>query len=289
MEQECMVSPQDLRLLLAAADGDAALLYLWLHGNTNLPCPLTSERKKAAEGVLARLGLMNDAHKAPLRKEEHPTYSEESLSAGLKTKEFHALTGEAQRLLGRILSTEELKCLLSIYDYLRLPQEVVSLLITYCIQRAKSRGGRMPGLRTIEKEAYLWVDLGIDNVTAAVQYMQRMMLKQSRMGAIARLLQITDRRLTPAEEQYVSQWVDWNFSDEVIALAYEKTCLNTGSLKWAYLNSILKSWQEKGLMTLAAIRAGDGSKADKSAVKAKTPGNMERDALRKLMQQKEGL
>lgn len=288
MEQNLQISPNHIHLLLAAADGDAALLYLWLMGDSSLPCPLSPARKKDAEGVLARLGLLNDNSRAPLRKEERPVYSEESLTAGLGKKEFSVLVGEAQRILGRILSTEELKSLLAIYDYLRLPQEVVSLLITYCVQRARNRGARMPSLRTIEKEAYVWADLGIDNVSAAIQYMQSMIMKQSRSGAIARLLQITDRRLTSSEEQYVAQWIDWNFPDDVIALAYEKTCLNTGSLKWAYMNSILKSWQEKGLKTLAAIREGDGVKTQKPAAKGKAPGSMERDALRKLMEKKEG-
>lgn len=288
MEQELHISNDNLRLILAAADGDAALLYLWLHGDTSLPCPLSAQRKKAAEGVLARLGLLEAEKKTILRKEERPVYSEETLSASLREKEFAALLGETQRLYGRVLSTEELKSLLAIYDYLRLPQEVVSVLITYCFQRARIRGNRTPGMRIIEKEAYVWADLGIDDASSAIQYMQQMMLKQSRQGAITRLLQITDRKLTPAEEQYIGQWVDWGFPDNVIALAYEKTCLNTGGLKWAYMNSILKSWQEKGLKTLAAIREGDGAKPQKAAAKAKAPGSMEQEALRKLMEKKEG-
>ena len=49
------------------------------------------------------------------------------------------------------------------------------------------------------------------------------------------------------------------FTDEVIKLAYEKTCLNTGGLKWAYMNSILKSWNEKNLRTPQDIATGDSA------------------------------
>ena len=59
------------------------------------------------------------------------------------------LVGEAQRRLGRVLSTEELKILLSLHDYLGLPTEVIGILITYCIQRSRARGlVRAPSLRT---------------------------------------------------------------------------------------------------------------------------------------------
>ena len=281
------LSTDALRLLFAAGSGDAALLYLWQTANDEtLPCPLTDERRQAALEVLTRLGLA-PAEEKPLHRQEKPAYSEDSLTGSLQKKDFSALVGEAQRLLGRVLSTEELKCLLSIHDYLRLPQEVTGLLISYCVQRARYRGVRAPGMRTIEKEAYHWADLGIDNVEAAVQYMQGALMRQSRRGGIARLLQITARRLTSAEEEFIDQWIAWGFPDDAIRLAYEKTCLNTGGLKWQYLHSILKSWNEKGLHTVQEIKNGDGAKPAATAKKRQVT-DLERDAVRRLMERKEG-
>ena len=60
---------------------------------------------------------------------------------------FSKLVGEAQRRLGRTLSTEELKTLLSFTDYLRLPPEVVGILLTYCIERNRRKGIRLPSIR----------------------------------------------------------------------------------------------------------------------------------------------
>lgn len=56
-------------------------------------------------------------------------------------------------------------------------------------------------------------------------------------------------------------WLSWGFGEKEIQLAYEKTCMNTGGLKWPYLNSILKSWHEQGFTTLAQIDAGDRQQA----------------------------
>ena len=45
--------------------------------------------------------------------------------------------------------------------------------------------------------------------------------------------------------------------EEVIAMAYERTCLNTGGLNWPYMNKILQRWHEAGLHTAEQIRSGD--------------------------------
>jgi len=47
------------------------------------------------------------------------------------------------------------------------------------------------------------------------------------------------------------------FEDEVINMAYERTCLNTGGLNWAYMNKILQRWHEAGLHTAEAVNTGD--------------------------------
>ena len=72
-----------------------------------------------------------------------------------------------------------------------------------------------------------------------------------------RLLQIRGRSLTAAEERYAAAWLDMGFDDEAIQMAYERTCLNTGGLSWAYMNKILLRWHQAGLHTAAQIRSGD--------------------------------
>lgn len=286
MENGIYLAPEKVNLLLMAGDGDAALVYLWLAGGRTLPCPLSGQRLESAKQTLQRLGLCILREKPPVQ-DSRPTYDEATVAKHLQKKDFTALTGEVQRILGRILSTEELKCLLSIHQYLRMPADVISILVSYCVQRNRQRGVRAPSLRNIEREAYRWSDEGIDHVEAAVAFVRAQLARQSRHGHIAATLQLGERRLTQGEENYVNQWVDWGFPDEVIRMAYEKTCLNTGGLKWPYLHSILKSWHEKGLHTAAEIRAGDGS-GKKPAPQKRAISDFERDAVRKLMEEQEG-
>ena len=163
-----------------------------------------------------------------------------------------------QRLLGRTLNTEELKILLGFVRYLGLPCEVISVLVTYCRDRARMKGKfRNPSLRTIEKEAYHWAEEGIDTMEEAAAYIHRWNQRHSRLARLLELLQIRGRSLTPAEERYADNWLEMGFEDEVIRMAYEKTCVNTGGLSWPYMNKILTSWKNAGLLTAQQVKNGD--------------------------------
>ena len=77
------------------------------------------------------------------------------------------------------------------------------------------------------------------------------------MSRLMGLLQIRGRNLTPAEERYAQNWLDMGFADDAISMAYERTCLNTGALNWAYMNKILQRWHEQGFHTAGDVQAGD--------------------------------
>lgn len=293
----------EIHKLLAAASGDAALLYLHLAAGE--PLSAAQERLRMTEGrfelacaTLRQLGLWKEETVRHLEPAEAPVYTEEDLAREYAASpEFPAMVGDAQRRLGRVLSTDELKILLSMYRYLGLAPEVISILINYCIQRGKSRGNlRPPSIRSIEKEAYKWADAGIDTMEEAGAYVQLQLQLQTRVGQIRQILGIADQKLTPGEEKMVLSWIDWGFDGDVIEKAFEKTHLNTGGLKWPYLHSILKSWHEQGFTTLRQIEAGDRQPAAPSG--RKKPGynvqhhgdalsELERAAIEKMMREEE--
>lgn len=290
-QQDILIPEQDWRRLLAAASGDAALLYLFLRSggaadHAEQALRLTRTRLDCAEASLRQMGLWPEPSKV-LRPSEPPAYTEADLIRAREETEFPRLLGEAQRRLGRVLSTEETKVLLSIYDYLGLPAEVISILLSYCIQKAHARGSlRNPSMRSIEREAYHWADLGIDTMEEAAAHMQLQLERHGQVGQVRKLLQLGERKLTPGEEKLVLQWLQWGFGPDEIAKAYEKTCMNTGGLKWPYLNSILKSWHTQGLHTVAAIEAGDrapGAPSQKTA-QSGAPSQLARDAVARMMQ-----
>ena len=97
------------------------------------------------------------------------------------------------------------------------------------------------------------------------------------------VLQIHGRNLTAPEERYAQSWLDMEMEDELISMAYERTCLNTGGLNWAYMNKILQRWHEQGLRTAEEVRSGDR----KGGQSKSGPRQLDADevaAIRKMME-----
>ena len=258
------IPASDLRRLLAGAGADAALLYLYIKSG-NLPeqaekeLQMTSARYSCASATLRQMGLWPEERRSPILSGERPNYTEKDVLDALDADtSFRSLYGEVQRLLGRNLNTEELKIILGFVRYLGLTGEVISVLVSYCRDRARQKGSyRNPSLRSIEKEAYHWAEQGIDSLEEAAAYIHSQNMRNSRISHLMGLLQIRGRNLTAAEERFAQSWLDMGFGDEVIAMAYERTCVNTGGLNWPYMNKILVSWHKAGLKTVEAIRSGD--------------------------------
>jgi hypothetical protein len=266
------IDAANVNRLLSAGSGDAALLYLYLQaGNDRLEAAaelrMSEGRVSCAEATLRQMGLLAAESRDVGFGGEKPVYTEADVLGSMNNDpSFRSLYGEVQRRLGRTLTTEELKILLTFVRYLGLPADVICVLVSYCQERSVRRSGRNPSLRTIEKEAYEWAERGIDSMEAAGAFIQAKNVYHSRLGKLMRLLQIKGRNLTAAEEKYAAQWLDWGISEELIAMAYEKTCLNTGGLSWAYMHKILARWNELGLRTAAEVRSGD-RKNTKSATR----------------------
>ena len=279
----------EVRKLLGAASADGALLYIYLKSGNPLSgaaqaLNMQPSRINCAMATLRQLGLWQEEKQQRILAGERPVYSERDvLEADSSDNEFKALRGEVERLMGRNLNTEELKILLGFIRYLGLPGDVISVLICYCKDRARQRGSlRNPSLRTIEKEAYAWAERGIDNLEEAAAFIQAQNVRNSRLSRLQNQLQIRGRHLTAAEERYAQGWLEMGFEDEVIAMAYERTCLNTGGLNWAYMNKILQRWHEAGLHTAEAVRTGDRKPGAAKGANGEL-GQAERAAIQRIL------
>lgn len=258
--------------LIAAHDGDVALLFIWLcrcgafdaERCARELCMTLSEVSSAYE-KLCRMELFENQApaapaKIPLPAEELPQYTAEDIVKRSDADPgFKAVLNEAQHKLGRVLSTSDIKTLFGIYDFLALPPDVIFMLLTYCVDTfaAKYGSGRLPSMRSIEKEAYSWANKEILTLEQAEEYIKNAAERRSKLGEIKAALGINNRQLTPTETKYINSWLDMGFDCDCLALAYDRTVTNTGALKWGYMNKIVTSWHEKGLHSIADIAQND--------------------------------
>ena len=282
------IAQADLRKLLSAASGDAALLYIFLKGGNEPETAseklnISQSRISCALATLRQLGLYGQEKKL-VPTGQRPNYSEKDVLTAMDTdRDFRALYGEIQRQLGRPINTEEMKIILGFVRYLGLAPDVVCVLVSYCRDRARQRGSsRNPSLRTIEKEAYFWAEQGIDTMEEAAAFIHKQNARSSQVGQLMKVLQIHNRKLTAAEERYASSWLEMGFSMDAFELAYERTCLNTGNMAWPYMNTILTRWHEAGLHTAEQVKNQDKKPVPKGA--SGQLGQAERDAIQKILQ-----
>ena len=288
--EDIKIEKSELHRLLSAANADAALLFLYLKSGNDpdkagQSLLLSQSRLACADATLRQLGLWQPEEKKFIPG-ERPAYSEQDVIAAMDTdRDFKSLYGEIQQRLGKTLNTEELKIILGFVRYLNLPPDVVSVLVCYCKERSRQKGSlRNPSLRTIEKEAYAWAERGIETMEQAAAYIQSQNARASRMGRLLELLQIRGRNLTPGEEKLANAWLEMGFDEQVLMLAYERTCLNTGNFNWRYMNTILTRWQEAGLRTVEQIKSGDKKPAAPKGASG-TLGEAELAAIQKALQE----
>jgi DnaD/phage-associated family protein len=281
------IAGQTIDKLVRAGDGDAALLYLYIlktHEQKALSeseIAIALDKSKgwvaSAMAVLSRLRLINldditgtKTSNTPLSLPEEPRqYTEDEVKREiLSGSDFSIVIDETQRRLGKILTPDEMLRLYGIYENLRLPPEVILLLITHCIHESRITGdGRAPSVRYIEKAAFTWERLGIFTLEKAEEYLKALEERKSVRGKMKRVLWIRDNELSETQKRYVDNWIDMGMEPEAIAIAYDKTVTYAGSLKWPYIDKIVTNWHSRGLCTAQQVQ--DSENAQKNNVQGR--------------------
>ena len=73
------------------------------------------------------------------------------------------------------------------------------------------------------------------------------------------------------------------FGEEAVAIAYDRTVTSTGSLKWPYMNTILKNWHEKGLHSAQEIEEKDTRRPRAASAKSGGGKPIKIDELRDII------
>ena len=300
LPQTLTLNREPVERLLDAADAECALLYLYVAAvggrldvaAASVALKRTQADVRAAADRLQEMGLLVEEKKPRklLSADELPVPDPASISRVVRQDDFQALVNETQTLLGKVLSTEELKILVNLYDYLALPPDVIMLLVHYCYERSGRRNGvpLRPSFKTIERRAFQWFDEQITTYEAAERWIADTDRRNSQVSETMRQLGIHDRQPSRTERSYIEAWLAMGFDPEAIAEAADRTIVKTGGLKWNYINAVIQSWHEKGLHTLPDIRQGD-RRGKKAAVPDARETELNRQNLEDMRRLREAL
>nr|MBQ5811568.1 DnaD domain protein [Clostridia bacterium] len=168
--------------------------------------------------------------------------TDEVSALGESDRKYRSFIDIAQQSAGWIFNTSELSIVASLYSNLKLSPEYILSLIGYFICKKEQN------LRYLEKCAYSFVDEGITTPDALEEKLRMLEVFEGREGKVRSLFGLGTRTLSAKEKGFIAKWFDeYGVSDELVALAYEKTVDATGKASIPYANSILAAWHEKGI------------------------------------------
>ena len=169
--------------LLQAADGDAALLYLYLMRRTDAvtaeqimqSLSMSALRLQAAQSRLEGMGLLqSQSLPVPEPARQPAEYTAAELGEMLRDGEFRMLVEETERCLGKKLTTLDIKRLANLRHEVGLPADVIFLLVRHCVEEQERRfgEGRRPTVSAVEKEGYYWARRGLFDQESAARYLR---------------------------------------------------------------------------------------------------------------------
>jgi len=163
--------------------------------------------------------------------------------------ELRFLIDSLQETLGRPVTSSDVKTISYIFEYYRLPADVILMAVQYSVDLGKN------SIKYIEKVCIEWFQNGITTYSEVEQYLLQNKMRRSREAKVKELFGIGDRKLIPPEEKCIRSWFEeLEYDLEMIGLAYELTVKNTGKVAFAYTNRILQNWHEKGYRTADDVR-----------------------------------
>lgn len=237
----------------ALSNGDIANALHMLEGDVAKAWEYWIEQKlvcRHEDGALEFLTVQKPAPPTPKRTmlalERQPEYSPHELSLYLEnSNEVKELFNMGQTHLGKLLSQNDMSILFGFYDWLRLPLEVIEVLLVYCVKNNHR------SLRYIEKVALTWAEEGIDSPQKAMDYIR---VRSSGHKEVMKAFGISGRALHPTEDGFVKKWMgEYNMPLDVIVIACEKTVLQTGKISFPYADSILSKWSDSNIRTKEAV------------------------------------
>lgn len=162
--------------------------------------------------------------------------------------ELSGMIDECQNIFGKLFNPTEVNKIMALTEYFRLDCEYVLLLCYYCKKIGKAS---VPYLDKMARSLY---NEGIDNVDALGDRLGELEAAADLGGYYRTLSGAGKRSFTDRESKFLSQWVKWNISPDLLKLAYEVSVDATGAPSMPYINKVLSNWKEAGYTTADQVR-----------------------------------
>lgn len=164
-------------------------------------------------------------------------------------REFREAMHVTEQYLGKTLTKTESEAIVYFFDELGMSADLIEYLIEYCVENGHK------SIHYIKKVALSWAEQHIKTQEEAKmisgQYSKNSYVVLNAYG-------IKGRAPAASEMKYIRRWnEEYGFSSDLIAEACDRTMKMTHQPSFVYTETILKNWKDKGVKTLADVKALD--------------------------------
>lgn len=176
--------------------------------------------------------------------------TEEEIPPSRKNREnFKEVIHVTEQYLGKTLTKTESEAIVFFYDELGMSSDLIEYLIEYCVENGHK------SIHYIKKVALSWAEQKIETPEEA-KAVSGQYSKNS--YAVLNAYGIKGRAPAAAELKFIRRWnEEYGFSSDLIVEACNRTMKTIHQPSFDYTESILKNWVDKGVKTLADVKALD--------------------------------
>ena len=177
-----------------------------------------------------------------------PVYSPKELEIyKANYSEIDHIFGLTEKALGTLFSANDLSTIFGFYDWLRLPLDVIEVLLTYCVDNGHRN------INYIEKIAIDWAENSINTKELALEHIKNF---GKNYREILKAVGQSRRDPTTKEIEYIDKWLgEYNLPLDIILEACDKTMMNLGKPQFSYTDKILEVWAKSKVKTIDDIKA----------------------------------
>ena len=219
---------EKLKLLTIEYDESKNVSGIRFLKGTDEPVTVAAPAVAAATAVVSATAIIEKAEETPAEKTDpykKPSYSADQLSAFKNKENIRQLFFIAESYMGRQLSVSDMKSILYLSD-----------LLQYCVDRGKK------DFKYIEAVALNWAQSGVTTPKQAEKFAAKY------DKSVYTIMKELGKNNTPTKKEleYIIRWTkEYGFSQDIIAIACERTVLATDSHRFEYAEGILSNWKKE--------------------------------------------
>lgn len=230
---------EKLKLLAIEYDESKNVSGIRFLKGTDEPVTVAAPAVAAATAVVSATAITEKAEETPAEKTDpykKPSYSADQLSAFKNKENIRQLFFIVESYMGRQLSVSDMKSILYLSDCLHFSDDLIDYLLQYCVDRGKK------DFKYIEAVALNWAQSGVTTPKQAEKFAAKY------DKSVYTIMKELGKNNTPTKKEleYIIRWTkEYGFSQDIIAIACERTVLATDSHRFEYAEGILSNWKKE--------------------------------------------